>query len=389
MDLDLLPQVLQHGCNTAVDEQDMKMLREHAANGLALAPRKAQRCLALRAAADSAKSSMSAIVAPLPTNITHFQEYCKDDLVLVAVRQEETIKALKREVKKMTKSRDHFENQCSKLRGIIVQKNAALERLESAINYRPGKRNVSSVGGFELAIRRKFGHASALVAVKMIAGDAAHGGLKDPRSVNKCEHKACVAQRIQDKAHDDDFKEASELIDPGSRFMHISAFSVRADGTSQNAVDKAKIHVSLINHVGISASAQQEALGDAVDSTATVSAGDLQHIILGSGEETYMLLRRELHSTAAPDWEDAAMESRRGTLTSFAFGLDKGPDNKTAVRLVTEKLWDSPTTVCVCSWCLLHQYRLGVASIIKTLNSWKSWPGPPLPCSYFNGLATI
>eukprot|EP00959_Pyramimonas_sp_CCMP1952_P385592 8080781-Pyramimonas_sp.AAC.1 len=176
----------------------------------------------------------------------------------------------------------------------------------------------------------------------MVAGDLLRGGVKDPKTVWEYEARAAAAKTIRAISF---YEECTKT----SREFH----QIRADATNQEAVEKSKVHASLFRSSYIHAydgsllnadgAVDEDAVQRAI-SPRTIS-GDLQGVVGGTGRHTYSLMQRECESVGCPTWERRAEENNLDRVTTYLFGLDVGPDNKGALRMIKASLASAPTVM--------------------------------------------
>ena len=131
-------------------------------------------------------------------------------LQLVLAQKQESLAKLQVEFQAVTKSRNYYKAMCSTLREQLVDSRAETASLVRLTNFRPGKRNISTYGGYAVALGRNLGHASAETAIAMIAGQPHQGGFVTGKTTVAFEHKACAVLRVQSKLFYEEL--ASEVV---------------------------------------------------------------------------------------------------------------------------------------------------------------------------------
>ena len=248
----------------------------------------------LSALGDVECASASAPSAPKPIvasdMVASYGEADLGDMQLVVFRQTELIQSMKAQMKNISKNRDYYEQRSDTLQHKLNEEIEKCTTLVAHTNFRPGLRRISLYGGYTLALRRSFGNASAGVAAKMVAGAEDNGGFTDHQVVILFEHRAAQAKRS--RAHNFFVEADAEKADVPDWFEIVC---YRGDATQQQAIDKEKMHVSLIS--ALQGPGQR---GDALDFKALSAsahwmheAGDLQLVKRGTGEETYEICKRE------------------------------------------------------------------------------------------------
>ena len=157
---------------------------------------------------------------------------------MIAVHHDnEVVNALRLQLKAAQRMARYYKGKSSTLQGQLVQVRQESQQLVAKINVRPGSRNVSTFGGYSLAIKRNAaGHVGAAAAAQLVAGDDFRGGLHDKNIVLKYEHRAACAKRCRA------FQECAEFIDNidfGKEDIDISfeVFSYKRDATNQEATE--------------------------------------------------------------------------------------------------------------------------------------------------------
>ena len=118
---------------------------------------------------------------------------------------------------------------------------------------------------------------------------------------------------------------------------------------------------------------------------------DLQIQTKTTGEETYMLVDREMTSVGCPSWEVRASQAHHfpRRVTAYLFGLDAGPDNQGMMRRILARVKMIPQIFIWVSFCIFHQCHLIVKYLLKTLENFE-WPEKyALPKGYFSMLGTL
>ena len=343
----------------------------------------------LSALGDVECASASAPSAPKPIvasdMVASYGEADLGDMQLVVFRQTELIQSMKAQMKNIIKNRDYYKQRSDTLQHKLNEEIEKCTTLVAHTNFRPGLRRISLYGGYTLALRRSFGNASAGVAAKMVAGAEDNGGFTDPKVVILFEHRAAQAKRS--RAHNFFVEADAEKADVPDWFEIVC---YRGDATQQQAIDKEKMHVSLIS--ALQGPGQR---GDALDFKALSAsahwmheAGDLQLVKRGTGEETYEICKREFSSISVPTWEVRASMPQAGHISLFWFGLDNGCDNVGMGKRINTAITSSSSVMYAIVWCFHHQTHLVVKSSLLLVEKWEL-PSDPLPARYWSSLASL
>ena len=141
----------------------------------------------------------------------------------------------------------------------------------------------------------------------MVAGDEQRGGAKDPKTVMDYEHRAAVAKSLRSKSYYD-----------GGNECELEVHQLKCDATSQEAVEKSKVHLVMIQTTSASKAAwdaascepdlfDKETFGRLASSVSTFA--DLQKVVHGNGAELYEFAKQQFASVGAPDWERRKAEA--------------------------------------------------------------------------------
>jgi len=225
------------------------------------------------------------------------EEFC---MHMLAIKQqkadaEERLQEALTEKQAMARSRAYYRGQCVLFKGQRDEAREQMVRLQKEINFRPGKRWISLIGGYTLALKRNIGHASTRAIVPIVAGEDMRGAFKDPKMVVKFEHRTCVGQRLASKQVYQDFMLA--FAEPVAE-SHMNQLSMTClmgewhdvqyiqyigDASNVEAVQKEKVHVGQVSSMNISVKLVIESQNPAKERYPyTRSITDLQRVRSGS-----------------------------------------------------------------------------------------------------------
>ena len=263
-----------------------------------------------------------------------------------------------------------------------------------------GRRSVTTVGAYHLALSRQHG-ASTAATVAMMAGGALQGELRGEKFVLRYEILAATAQTLVSIAA---CAEANTMIvaaTTGGAFS-VEAFELKADAT-HDKIAGCKMHVASIRSTqawdarAVGSLQPGEVLADA---RTIYAACDLQEVEHGTGQETYNFFLADLDSAGAPTWiakaaptAAAPAGAARKSFSMYLFGLDRGPDNQKATKLVGDAISPFAWLAWAVGWCLFHRLDAIVLAVIKVLDTWSWRPA----CSaaeapgytFFSGVSTL
>ena len=228
--------------------------------------------------------------------------------------------------------------------------------------------------GYTLALRRNLSHVGARVAAEMIAGGDDQGNLRDKKVVLVYEHRAAMAKRIRNKHI------IAEALGEGAEVWMVVNY--RGDGTQQEAIDKEKVHNSIIINLSTRPMESPSVEDLSKNVVRTHQAGDLQVQKATTGEETYQIVKRQFASVHCP-FVDGHLYAPPDRISCYLFCLDNGPDNVGMIRRLRLCIATAPNTVMFgVVWCVHHQTHLMVARVGVTkirLGPSPYTPHPKLP----------
>ncbi len=152
---------------------------------------------------------------------------------MVAV--EDGLAATRRELERALRSRAHYVERCDVVVQQVEQAVKDSDALRQRNNFRPG-RHVTQHGGYTLALARNEGHAGGVTTAQMVSANDLHDNAADRRIVWQNEHRAvaCVRAAAHEKQAEADTCEVDGIL-------------ATCDGTSQDAIQKRKVHTSLVS----------------------------------------------------------------------------------------------------------------------------------------------
>ena len=260
--------------------------------------------------------------------------------------------------------------------------------------FRPGKKYVSVEGGYSLAIKRNWGHASAKDTVRMLAAEPYQGALKHKDVVLRYEMRAAMAQQALMRSFYHEHYD--EMVARGNE-MAVEVHLYRGDATNQDAVQRMPVQTSELASVLVSS----EALHGWAEGTIALqlpykrTLGDLQILSEKTGENLRALILRQMRQVGCPTWVQRAQELQREIFEAservsvYVFVLDNGGDNQLATRLIRKEVSARDRIMMITVWCFVHQYQLVVKRLLADLNAW-TWPDRHWgETSYTTGVSAI
>ena len=306
------------------------------------------------------------------------QLVCRDEEIQTLTRQVRVLKRLRAQsqqvVALMSKKRDSLA--------------ASLAALEKKAKYRRGfAAHVHPWAGYALALKTNQGHTSASVTTSMVAGDEHQGQVQDKKTVWLYEHRAACAKRLRSKLRYDG------LNDPGDADMRscCETHLIKSDASTHEAVDRAKVHMSLVQSTWIPSRQPVDRVDDwELAASRICAAGDLQKVVEGTAAANYWMIKREFESVGCPTWIDRIGEARArpDRTTVFIFGCDGGGENTGMAPLLRRDFGILPNVSYVIDVCFFHSVHLIVGDALDLIDRWQ-WPEPhALEPRYYSALAT-
>jgi hypothetical protein len=252
-----LPLVIKKVCNVNIDQYGAYLL------ALMLPPADSEdhhrgALVLVESTVDPPAVDTLAQVVPFGRQASHgYAETPHQKLVSITCQRDEQIVELRALNRNMTKRLGRMKKQLGE---VTEQHDALVEQTR----FRPGKRNVSIVGGYVLAWKRNIGHTSAEALIQIVAGDAAQGALKDKNIVTKYEINANIIQRlvssdkyaemhmalveqVQESEAEVFARIAAFQPTPSSRLYKYENILYAGDATNQDALEHEKCHVGLVS----------------------------------------------------------------------------------------------------------------------------------------------
>eukprot|EP00959_Pyramimonas_sp_CCMP1952_P218380 4567297-Pyramimonas_sp.AAC.1 len=309
----------------------------------------------------------------------------RDELQLALLDKDIEIARLRDDCHKISASRNYYKQKSENWSHVLKGHELQIKSLNEQIFMRPGKRNVSVFGGYSIALKRNIGHTSSKAIVAVLSGDPERGGLRDKNISIKFEHRCNHVQRLLSSQHYQaiavEFKTCLRTSGTPPPF-NIEVIQYLADATNQSAIQKEKMHIALVSC--LSASSNALACTGTAEYLYTRSLADIQCVRTGTGDELLALALREFASVYCPDWRCR----KENTISTFMFGLDKGPDCQKFGRLVVAEMQSVPNVIVHVQWCSLHSYHKIVEKNLEFADSF-TWPGYELPVKYTSALKTL
>ncbi|CAK0813601.1 unnamed protein product, partial [Prorocentrum cordatum] len=362
---------------------------------LALAPaaRASSRDLAPLVAVPEGAEDAAALARVAPQPQSRYANLPRDVLVQMLDSRDADMAAVKHDRANVQKRLNYYITRADGLKQKLDEARDELAATRAMVNFRP-RSHPSVFGGYTLGLRRNIAHASALATARMVLGqdEDEPPNQKGRASVVTYEYRLAAAKRTRAEeyysqcAHD-----FADTLD-----IHL----LKADGTNQEAIDKSKVHVSIVHSACCEyASAVRGPDGDDVAEVtpeavaawvgSLVTTGDLLKIDRGTGEETLQHCLRHLQSVGCPTWRDCATARRAaGRHTVYAFGLDAGPDNVGMLSRLRIELSACPSVMYIAVFCVLHQTHLVVKDLLSSLEQWQ-WGPVGGDKKYWGTVATV
>jgi hypothetical protein len=313
------------------------------------------------------------------------------------VEKEHQIVQLKKEKYQLNDNRQYYKTRTEDLEIRLDLVTEAHNHLFERANLRPGLRNISHIGGYSAALKSSVGYASSEATVLMVLGDPHVGQFTSKNIVTNYQHKAANAQRVRSKKIFE-WIEREVSATPQDALVTVvndtfsleswevssyEVYGVSCDASNTEALDKSSVHVALVSISAIGRASLAECIVSAGDvqidddhmERVTASSRqlcDIQKCPRKTGEEMYAMLLREFHSISWKDWESRANNSHLRThqQSTYAYGLDKGPDCQKCCRLTKQRLKGIPSVSMLAVFCFSHRNDHIGQSQLALLNKW-------------------
>ena len=326
-------------------------------------------------------------VMEIDERYARYAKYSQDELVACIIEREDTNEVLREEKRAIELQANYYKTQCAELQRRCGESQRQQKLFEAQVNYRPGLRCISRVGGYSIALKRNLGHTGSRAAIVMLAGDAIQGGFQNKNTVTRYEELSCACQRELSRS-DYDMIDASMS---SSENGFVECIAMEGDATNQEAIGKNKCHISVVSLLA----AKFPAVGDSVndvgsDSMKTYSLADIQVVVESSAAETFLIFEKELQSVGAPTWRERKEQAadNPGRFSIFQCVVDAGPDNTGMARRIRACLENCDNVFFCIVFCFMHQLQLCIKTLVETLDGF-SFDAASLPCKYFSSVAII
>ena len=144
--------------------------------------------------------SSSDACAPAPLAVvewSRYEEFSKDECVVLLSRKDDTIDKLRDELKTMTRLALYREDRCCKLEDKVQDTSLQLAELTAKVNFRPGTTYCSLLGGYHMGLKGALGSgAGAGAVVSMVAGESQQGSFKDKHILYTLQQRIHTAQLL-------------------------------------------------------------------------------------------------------------------------------------------------------------------------------------------------
>ncbi|CAK0844631.1 unnamed protein product, partial [Prorocentrum cordatum] len=382
-EVDLFPDVLNHFTKSSLTAQDMDEIYEMVGPP-SRQPTQKRRYVRTSLATGAASSSQGLVgaiedvpaddegvvaiparpPAAEPSSLVPYDRMDRDALAVRLEQRDEEVAQLKEELRKVRRSRVFYMQKAEGLEVDLYEANQEIVALKAQATFRPG-RNVTTYGGYCLAVRRNVGHASAAATALMVTGEG-EGGVKDKNAVVSYEHRAAAGKVIRSKV----FYSEPEGVDLSQQLeIHL----LKCDGTNSELIQKKKVHVSMVHSSLCDVSEAAACPGGVAPASVAEHvesqsvSGDLLTVTKDNGPEVHAFMLTHLQSVYCPTWKSraSASDDQKFFASVYVFGVDAGPGNQWALKQIKEDLRGSSARVMFCAvFCFMHQLHLIVKDLL-------------------------
>ena len=251
------------------------------------------------------------------------------------------------------------------------------DSLQTQVNFRPKKRNVSLIGGYTMVIKRGGTYCSRQQVVSLLAADSVNGGFKSKNVMGRFEMLTWAALRCRSERRHKELEQSLVPQDRGSPDdirrddpLSIEVIRLRGDATHRDIIDK--LYTSELVTYTISSEEIAKPCADAPWASVTYQVPDMQTVYSGTGEETYKIWNHQMASVGRASLDDRVNQSHLflHRHTMFGASLDQGADHKGARRRIYNKFRQLLNMTFTIVWCLQHVFSLQVCRHLQAMSGW-------------------
>ena len=300
-----LPLLLQDLANIELNQDDVAMLVSRTAPAPAPPSKRRRGVSSVSSAAPALQDELEPRLEQEDV-VVQYDDMGAGDLQALLHQRKRDIESLKNAVHVAQQKASRYKIEKAALCGEMQSLKERHAALVSLVQFRPGARNISVIGGYSITVRRRFagGMVSAKACVALVAGSQVHGGFVSRHIAYRFEHRVFVAQYLKLTEEHQQMEDAADSA--RERGGHVvESFLIRGDATHQSALGLHKIHICTIS----TCFTQDSDVKSAIDAdgnfdiqgfaplTTPKAAADLQVVVDGTAKETYRLFKQELAST--------------------------------------------------------------------------------------------
>ncbi|CAK0874788.1 unnamed protein product [Prorocentrum cordatum] len=163
----------------------------------------------------------------------------------------------------------------------------------------------------------------------------------------------------------------------------FQSIAIKMDATSQEIVDREKLHVALVRSISFGlgdvrssyhSDSGRFVLGNLESRTARQKiCSDLMEVARGTSAELYVLVEKELERIGCSTWTSP---SGRGggdagaQISLFSWSVDAGSENGSCLERAARDLVDTPNAMLTAVYCMMHQGHLIAKHLVEVLEKW-------------------
>ena len=164
-------------------------------------------------------------------------------MMLCRVEDEKSVQ--EQSLRSLTKSRKHYQARAEVLQQQLVEATHAHADFVSQTQLKPN-RNITTFGGYSLALRRNIAHVSQKAVAAIVTKDtAATNEVLDKKSVGTYEHRLALAKTLRSIEIYGDASPLDLEVAPADD-CRVEVHEYKGDATNQEAIERSKVHVSMI-----------------------------------------------------------------------------------------------------------------------------------------------
>ncbi len=121
-----------------------------------------------------------------------YEALSREHLLALVMKKDGELLVCKQGIKALQKSRSYWKAKRERFEAQLVEQTAEHESFVRKVCFRPGTRNITAFGGYNVGLLRNSGHASAHSALAIVLGSDVAGEFHDQSIVTRFELRTAV-----------------------------------------------------------------------------------------------------------------------------------------------------------------------------------------------------